>query len=79
MERARGLIERNHCYVCHTPSCAGQENVPRIADQHEDCLVKALRGYKDNSRRGDDAAMADASRRSTMSRCLIAYYPARVK
>jgi len=33
--------------------------VPRIAGQREDYLVKALRGYKDNSRRGYDSAMAD--------------------
>ena len=62
MERARALVEQNHCNVCHTPNFAGQENVPRIADQREDYLVKALRGYKDNSRRGYDAAMADVIR-----------------
>ena len=27
----------------------GQDNVPNIADQRKDYLVKALRGYKDNS------------------------------
>ncbi len=42
MERARALAEQNHCNVCHTPSFAGQENVPRIAGQREDYLVKAL-------------------------------------
>jgi cytochrome c553 len=59
MERARALIEQNRCNFCHTPTLAGQQNVPRIADQREDYLLKALRGYKDNSRRGYDAAMAD--------------------
>ena len=38
---------------------SGEENVPRIAGQREDYLVKALRGYKDNTRRGYDAQMAD--------------------
>ena len=37
----------------------GQDNVPRIANQREDYLLKALRGYKDNSRRGYDASMSD--------------------
>ena len=41
------------------PNFAGQDNVPRIANQREDYLLKALRGYKDNSRRGYDASMSD--------------------
>ena len=80
MERARALVEQNHCNVCHTPSFAGQENVPRIADQREDYLVKALRGYKDNSRRGYDAAMADVIAPITDEQMVdLAYYLARVK
>ena len=80
MERARALAEQNHCNVCHTPSFAGQENVPHIADQREDYLVKALRGYKDNSRRGYDAAMADVVPQLTDEQILdLAYYLARVK
>ncbi len=80
MERARALVEKNHCNVCHTPSFAGQENVPRIADQREDYLVTALRGYKDNSRRGYDAAMADVVPQVTDEQILdLAYYLARVK
>jgi cytochrome c553 len=80
MERARALVEQNHCNVCHTPNFAGQQNVPRIADQREDYLVKALRGYKDNSRRGYDAAMADVVPQITDEQILdLAYYLARVK
>jgi cytochrome c553 len=78
--RARALVEQNHCNFCHTPSFAGQENVPRIADQREDYLVKALRGYKDNSRRGYDAAMADVIAPITDEQILdLAYYLARAK
>ena len=33
--------------------------MPRIANQREDYLLKSLRGYKDNSRRGYDASMSD--------------------
>ena len=80
MERARALVEQNHCNVCHTPSFAGQMNVPRIANQREDYLIKALRGYKDNSRRGYDAAMADVVPQITDEQILdLAYYLARVK
>ena len=80
MERARALVEKNHCNVCHTATFAGQDNVPHIADQREDYLVKALRGYKDNSRRGYDAAMADVIEPITDAQILdLAYYIARVK
>jgi cytochrome c553 len=80
MERARTLVAQNHCNVCHTPSFAGQDNVPHIADQREDYLIKALRGYKDNSRRGYDSAMADVIQPITDEQILdLAYYIARVR
>jgi len=80
MTRARALVEQNRCNFCHTPTFAGQDNVPRIADQREDYLVKALRGYKDNSRHGYDTAMADVIAPITDEQILdLAYYIARVK
>lgn len=80
MARARTVIEQNHCNVCHTPSFGGQDNVPRIAGQREDYLIKALRGYKDNSRRGYDDAMANVIAPITYSQILdLAYFLARVK
>lgn len=80
MARARMVAEQNHCNVCHTPTFAGQDNVPRIAGQREDYLVGALRGYKDNSRRGYDDAMANAITPITDAQILdLAYYIARVK
>jgi cytochrome c553 len=80
MQRAQALVVQNRCNFCHTPSFAGQDNVPRIADQREDYLVKALRGYKDNSRHGYDASMADVMAPITDAQILdLAYYIARVK
>jgi cytochrome c553 len=80
IERASALIQQNRCNFCHTASFAGQENVPRIAGQREDYLVKALRGYKDNSRHGYDASMADVIAPITDEQILdLAYYMARVK
>ena len=77
---AQALVQQNHCNVCHAPSFAGQDNVPRIADQREDYLVNALRGYKDNSRHGYDASMADVIAPITDEQILdLAYYIARVK
>jgi cytochrome c553 len=80
MARARALVEQNRCNFCHTPTFAGQDNVPRIANQREDYLVKALRGYKDNSRHGYDASMADVVAPITDEQILdLAYYISRVK
>jgi len=80
MARALALVQQNRCNFCHTATFAGQDNVPRIADQREDYLVKALRGYKDNSRRGYDASMADVVAPITDDEILdLAYYIAQVK
>lgn len=78
--RASDLIAQNRCNVCHTPSFAGQDNVPHIADQREDYLIAALRAYKDNSRRGYDSEMADVLQPLSDQELLdLAYYIARVK
>jgi cytochrome c553 len=79
IERAQALVAQNRCNVCHTASFAGQDNVPNIADQREDYLVKALRGYKDNSRHGYDATMAEVVAPISDEQILdLAYYIARV-
>jgi cytochrome c553 len=59
MERAAALANQNRCNFCHQSRYQGQENVPRLAGQREDYLLKALRGYKDNSRHGYDAQMSE--------------------
>ncbi|HEY1981580.1 MAG TPA: c-type cytochrome [Xanthobacteraceae bacterium] len=80
MERARILADQYHCNFCHTPTFAGQNNVPRIADQREDYLAAALRGYKDNSRRGYDGTMAETIAPVTDAQISdLAYYIARLK
>jgi cytochrome c553 len=80
MTRAQALVQANRCNFCHTANFAGQDNVPRIANQREDYLLKSLRGYKDNSRRGYDASMADVIEPITDEQMQdLAYYIARVK
>ncbi len=59
MERGRALITQNRCNSCHNLDLAGRDNIPRIADQREDYLVKTLREYKNNTRHGYDATMAE--------------------
>src|SRR5215510_6570744 len=59
LERARALIQQHRCAFCHNPDFSGAQQVPRLAGQRQDYLVKALREYKNNTRRGYDPAMAD--------------------
>ena len=59
LDRGRALVEQNHCNVCHRPNFSGQNNVPRVADQREEYLLKTLRDYKSGARHGYDATMAE--------------------
>jgi cytochrome c553 len=59
MERGRALAQTHRCAFCHQPDFSGREQMPRLASQREDYLIKALREYKSNERRGYDASMGD--------------------
>ncbi len=59
IERAWSLASKHHCVFCHNPDFSGHDNVPRLAAQREDYLLKALREYKANTRTGYDASMAE--------------------
>lgn len=59
IERAQALVVQHRCNFCHNKDYSGQQNVPRLAGQREDYLLKALRDYKSNARRGYDATMDD--------------------
>jgi len=58
-ERARLLIAQHRCNFCHNADFSGHEGAPRLAGQREDYLLKALRGYQDNTRRAYEPQMAD--------------------
>jgi cytochrome c553 len=59
IQTGRALITANRCNSCHGLDLAGRENIPHIADQREDYLVKTLREYKSNARHGYDGVMAE--------------------
>jgi cytochrome c553 len=59
IERAWPLARKHHCIFCHNSDFSGHDNVPRLAAQREDYLLKALREYKANTRPGYDASMAE--------------------
>ena len=80
LERARALIQQHRCNFCHNPNFSGAQQVPRLAGQREDYLVKALREYKNNTRRGYDPAMAEVLYAINDEQILdLAYFLARIQ
>jgi cytochrome c553 len=80
LDRARALSEQHRCNFCHRRDYSGEESVPRLAGQREDYLVKALREYKNNTRRAYDPAMADVLYPISDEQILdLAYYLARFR
>jgi cytochrome c553 len=80
MQRAQALVHLHHCNSCHNADFSGRDNVPRIADQREDYLAKTMREYKDNSRHGYDATMAEVLQPVTPEQIAdLAYYLARLR
>jgi cytochrome c553 len=78
LERARTPISKYRCAFCHGADLAGRDNVPRIAGQREDYLVKTLREYKSSTRSGYDASMAEVLQPVSDAEIMdLAYYAAR--
>jgi cytochrome c553 len=75
MEKGRALSARHRCGFCHNPDFSGHDQIPRIAVQREDYLVKALREYRSQERRGYDPSMVDIARQLGDAEILdLAYY-----
>src|SRR5882757_8693911 len=80
MARGQALAQQNRCNTCHNTDFSGKDNVPRIANQREDYLAKTLAEYKDNSRHGYDASMADVMQPIAKEQIAdLAYYIAHVR
>jgi cytochrome c553 len=80
LQRGEALVQQHRCDTCHNLDLSGKENVPRIANQREDYLAKTLGEYKDNSRHGYDASMADVMGPVTSEQITdLAYFIARVR
>jgi cytochrome c553 len=78
--RAQGVIAKNHCGSCHNPDFSGREQMPRLAAQREDYLLKSLRDYKAAQRPGYDATMDEVIRPLTDADIVdLAHYLARFR
>jgi cytochrome c553 len=60
--RAQAVIRKNFCASCHNPDFSGRDQMPRLAAQREDYLLKSLRDYKTSQRPGYDATMDEVIR-----------------
>ena len=56
--RGRTLTLRHPCGVCHNPDFSGREQMPRLANQREEYLLRTMREYKSGTRLGYGGAMA---------------------
>src|SRR5262249_40412299 len=54
------LAELHHCSSCHRPGFTGQQQVPRLAGQDYDYLLKLLRGFKAKTASDLDGTMTIA-------------------
>jgi cytochrome c553 len=55
--RGQALARTHQCVVCHRPDLAGQPQVPRLANQREDYLLKTMREFKRGTRIGYGGTM----------------------
>lgn len=78
--RAQAVIAKNYCASCHNPDFSGREQMPRLAAQREDYLLKAMRDYKTAQRPGYDATMDEVIRPITDADIVdLAHYLARLR
>ena len=58
-QRAGAEISRKAlCGTCHLATYSGQNQVPRLAGQHEDYLLLAMKAFRDHPGPGRDTIMA---------------------
>jgi cytochrome c553 len=55
--RGQALARRRHCVVCHHPDFSGREQTPRLANQREDYLLKAMAEFRSGARIGYGGTM----------------------
>jgi len=54
--KGKALVQKSNCTVCHNADFSGRAQMPRLAAQREDYLLKAMRDYKGGLRIGYGSA-----------------------
>ena len=69
------LTAKNHCIQCHGPNLAGQDSIPRIADQQLDYLTTQMKAFHAGNRGDIDGNMTSiASALSDVDIAILADY-----
>lgn len=80
LEQGQALVQRYRCNSCHGANLAGHDQIPRLAGQREEYLLKSLTDYKSNARPGYDPAMNEASQEIKLADIpVLARYLARIR
>jgi cytochrome c553 len=58
--RGAALSQRALCGSCHLPDYGGREQIPRLAGQREDYLLKSMRDFAAGRTGGRDTLMSNA-------------------
>jgi len=60
-DQGQALVAKYRCGSCHQADFSGHDQMPRLAGQREDYLLRSLRDYKSNARPGYDPAMNEVA------------------
>ena len=60
--RGRAKAAETLCTMCHLGGFRGQNEVPRVAGQHPDYVVRQMRAFKTGERKNDAGTMASVSK-----------------
>jgi len=60
VKRGSEIAGQKNCVSCHLPTLAGQQQIPRLAKQRVDYLIKALKEFRGALRPGADTLMSGA-------------------
>jgi cytochrome c553 len=62
VEAGRPLADRYHCTSCHTPTLIGQQQVPLLAGQDLQYLLRLLHGFRNGTASDLDGTMTMAAK-----------------
>jgi cytochrome c553 len=62
VERGRRKAEETLCTMCHLGGFKGQNEIPRVAGQHHDYVVKQLQDFKAGRRTNDAGTMSSVAK-----------------
>ena len=60
--RGKAKADETLCTMCHLGGFAGQNEIPRVAAQHYEYIVKQLRDFKNRTRTNDAGSMTSVAR-----------------